>query len=202
MPVARAEHLDDNMLPIGTSIVKVISSPDIVPEKEPGIRPCMPEKLIEPVTVDPLCVSGHVIVPMPVCPIRLPAPIEMLESAALRQERAEDEDRLVAALPRLGDVHCGEKAGASLRDALRGLALDGRRRPDIEVLRPGAGDGLRQSQPRLGGYRCGNPEPGQEDQRRKASSHLHEKIRGRGKGDTQPATTGGCVTVRGNLHLL
>lgn len=54
VPVARAEHPDDIMLSIGMSIVKVISSPDIVPEKEPGIRPCMPEKFIEPVTVDPL----------------------------------------------------------------------------------------------------------------------------------------------------
>lgn len=83
VPVARAEHPDNIMLLIGMSIVKVISSPDIVPKKEPGIRPCMPEKFIEPVTVDPLCVSGHVIVPMPVWPIRLPAPIELLESAAL-----------------------------------------------------------------------------------------------------------------------
>jgi len=83
MPVARAVHPADIMLLIGMSIVKVISSPDIVPEKAPGIRPCMPEKPIEPVTVDPLCVSGHVNVPMPAWPIRLPAPIELLESDAL-----------------------------------------------------------------------------------------------------------------------
>ena len=83
VPVARAEHPDDVMLLIGMSIVKVISSPDIVPEKEPAIRPCIPEKFIEPVTVDPLCVSGHVIVPMPTWPIRPPAPIEPLESDAL-----------------------------------------------------------------------------------------------------------------------
>ena len=83
VPVARAVHPDDTMLLIGMSIVKVISSPDIVPEKAPGIRPGMPAKLIEPVTVDPLCVSGHVIVPMPAWPIRLPAPIELLESEPL-----------------------------------------------------------------------------------------------------------------------
>jgi len=83
VPVARAEHPGDIMLSIGMSIVKVISSPAIVPEKEPGIRPIMPEKFIEPVTVDPLWVSGHVIVPMPAWPIRLPAPIELLESEAL-----------------------------------------------------------------------------------------------------------------------
>ena len=65
VPVARAVHPDDIMLAIGMSIVKVISSPDIIPEKAPGIRPGMPAKLIEPVTVDPLCVSGHVIVPIP-----------------------------------------------------------------------------------------------------------------------------------------
>lgn len=33
-----------------------------------------------PVTVDPFCVSCQVIVPMSVCPIMLPAPIELLES--------------------------------------------------------------------------------------------------------------------------
>ena len=71
------------MLLSGMSIVKVMSSPDIVPEKVPGIRPSIPAKVMEPVTVDPLCVSGHVIVPIPVWPIRLPAPIELLESDAL-----------------------------------------------------------------------------------------------------------------------
>jgi hypothetical protein len=83
VPAARAEQPDDIMLPPGMSIVKVISSPDIVPEMEPGIRPCIPEKFIEPVTVYPLCVSGHVIVPMPVWPIMLPATIALLESEAL-----------------------------------------------------------------------------------------------------------------------
>ena len=83
VPVLRAEHPDDIMLLFGISIVKVISSPDIVPMKTPGVRPGMPAKLMTPVIVEPLCVSGHVIVPMPVWPITLPAPIEMLESEAL-----------------------------------------------------------------------------------------------------------------------
>ena len=43
----------------------------------------------------------------------------------LRQQRAEDEHRLIAALPRLGDVHLRPVAGPSLRDALRRLALRG-----------------------------------------------------------------------------
>lgn len=71
------------MLLSGMSIVKVMSSPDIVPEKTPGIRPVMPANVMEPVTVEPLCMSGHVIVPMPAWPIMAPAPIELLESDAL-----------------------------------------------------------------------------------------------------------------------
>ena len=82
VPVALDEHPDDIMLLVGMSIVNVMSSPDIVPRKDPGIRPCIPEpeKLIEPVTVDPFSVSCQVIVPMSTCPIMLPAPIELLES--------------------------------------------------------------------------------------------------------------------------
>jgi hypothetical protein len=82
VPVALDAHPEDIMLLDGMSIVKVMSSPDNVPRKDPGIRPCMPEpeKLIGPVTVDPFCVSCQVIVPMSVCPIMLPAPIEPLES--------------------------------------------------------------------------------------------------------------------------
>lgn len=82
VPVARAEQPDDIMLPVGKSIVKVMSSPDMVPTKDPAVRFCMPEpeKLMGPVTMDPFCVSSHVIVPMSVCPIMLPAPIELLES--------------------------------------------------------------------------------------------------------------------------
>lgn len=82
MPVALDEHPDDIMLLVGMSIVNAMSSPDIVPRNDPGIRPCIPEleKLMGPVTVDPFCVSCHVIVPMSVCPIMLPAPIEPLES--------------------------------------------------------------------------------------------------------------------------
>ena len=62
------EHPEDIMLLVGMSIVNVISSSDIVPRKDPGIRPCMPEpeKLMGPVTVDPFCVSCQVIVPMSV----------------------------------------------------------------------------------------------------------------------------------------
>jgi hypothetical protein len=82
VPVALDEHPEDIMLFAGMSIVKVMLSSDIVPRKDPGIRPCMPEpeKLIVPVTVDPFCVSCQVIVPMSVCPIMPPAPIELLES--------------------------------------------------------------------------------------------------------------------------
>ena len=36
VPVARAVHPDDIMLLFGMSIVKVMSSPDIVPENAPG----------------------------------------------------------------------------------------------------------------------------------------------------------------------
>jgi len=45
--------------------------------------PGMPEKLIAPVTVEPVWVSCHVIALMPVCPITLPWPIELLESEGL-----------------------------------------------------------------------------------------------------------------------
>jgi hypothetical protein len=85
VPVALDEHPDDIMLLVGMSIVKVMSSPDMVPTKDPGVRPCMPEpeKPIGPVTMDPFSVSCHVIVPMSACPIMLPAPIELLESDAL-----------------------------------------------------------------------------------------------------------------------
>jgi hypothetical protein len=81
-PVAFDEQPDDIMVPVAMSIVKVMSSPDMVPWKDPGVRPCIPApaKLIAPVTVDPFCVSCQVIAPMSVCPIMLPAPIELLES--------------------------------------------------------------------------------------------------------------------------
>ena len=82
-PVALDEQPAAIMLPTAISIVKAMSSPVITPENAPGIRPCMPEKFMVPVTVEPFCVSGHVIVPMPVWPIRLPAPIDADESDAL-----------------------------------------------------------------------------------------------------------------------
>lgn len=68
LPVARDQHPEDIMLLVGMSIVNVMSSPDIVPRKDPAIRPGMPEpeKLMGPVTVDPFCVSCQVIVPMSV----------------------------------------------------------------------------------------------------------------------------------------
>lgn len=81
-PVARAEHPVDIMLFMGMSMVKVMSSPDMVPEREPGVRPAIPAKLIEPVTVDPFCVRGHVIAPMLDWPMTVPAPAEVLESDA------------------------------------------------------------------------------------------------------------------------
>lgn len=84
MPVARAEQPADIMLPLGMSIVNVITSPDMVPVKAPGIRPCIPEpeKLMGPVTADPFCVSCHVMVPMSACPIMLPE-VALLESDPL-----------------------------------------------------------------------------------------------------------------------
>ena len=68
VPVALDEHPEDIMLLVGMSIVNVMSSPDIVPRKDPGIRPGIPEpeKLMGPVSVDPFCVSCQVIVPMSV----------------------------------------------------------------------------------------------------------------------------------------
>jgi hypothetical protein len=38
VPVARDEHTEDIMLLVGMSIVNVMSSPDIVPRKDPAIR--------------------------------------------------------------------------------------------------------------------------------------------------------------------
>ena len=83
VPFARAEQLDDIMVFIGMSIVKVMSLPTIVPENEPGMRPCIPAKFIVPVTVEPDWVSCHVTAPMPDCPIIAPAPSVLLESAAV-----------------------------------------------------------------------------------------------------------------------
>src|SRR6476620_6871528 len=100
------EHPDPIMLFAGMSIVKVMSSSDMVPRRDPGIRPCIPEpeKLIAPVTVDPFCVSCQVIVPMPGCPIMLSAPIELLESDPMPvhvpvRDAASDPDGAVEELP-------------------------------------------------------------------------------------------------------
>ena len=94
---------------------------------------------------------------------------------ALGQQRAEDEHGLIAALPRLGDVHLGPVAGPSLRDALRRLALRGRGAAGVGVLRAGAGDGLRQGQRGLGRRRRGQPERGHEEVDRRASYHLSDR---------------------------
>ena len=82
VPVACAAHPPDIMLPMGMSSVNVIWSPEIVPENAPAIMLGIPAKLIEPVTVDPFCVSTHVIVPIPPWPIMAPVPMELLESEA------------------------------------------------------------------------------------------------------------------------
>ena len=102
VPVALDEHPDDIMLLAGMSIANVMSSPDMVPRKDPGVRPCMPEpeKLIGPVTVDPFSVSCHVIEPISACPIMLPAPIELLESDPMPAHvPAMDPDGAVEELP-------------------------------------------------------------------------------------------------------
>ena len=85
VPLAFEEQPDDIMLPAAMAIVNVMSSPDIVPWKLPGVRPCMPEpaKFIAPETVDPFCVSCQVMAPMSACPIILLCPSEMLESVPL-----------------------------------------------------------------------------------------------------------------------
>lgn len=107
VPSALDEQPDDIMLFVGMSIVKVMSSPDMVPRKDPGVRPCMPgpEKPIGPVTMDPFCVSCQVIVPRSASPIMLPAPSELLESVPrpahdpARDTDDSDEDGDVAELP-------------------------------------------------------------------------------------------------------
>ena len=94
----------------------------------------------------------------------------------LGQQRAEDEHRLIAALPRLGDIHPGQVAGSRLRDALRRLALRGRAAAGVRVLRAGAGDGVRQGQRGLGRRWHGEPEGGHEEQGRRASYHLLKRF--------------------------
>ena len=113
VPAALDEHPDDIMLLVGMSIAKIMSSPDMVPRTDPAVRPCMPEpeKLIGPVTVDPFCVSCQVIVPRSVCPIMLPAPIELLESDPMpahvpaMDADAADPDGAVEALPPHADAN-------------------------------------------------------------------------------------------------
>ena len=65
---------------------------------------------------------------------------------SLGQQRAEHEDRLIAALPRLGDVHPGPVARPCLGDALCRLALRRSAAAGIRVLRAGTRDRVRQCQ--------------------------------------------------------
>lgn len=67
----------------------------------------------------------------------------------LRQQRTEDEHRMIAALPRLGDVDPGKVAAASHCDAFGRFALGGDGRCSVRVLRPRAPNRLRQRERRL-----------------------------------------------------
>jgi hypothetical protein len=72
------------MDPAGMCIVKVTSSAVMVPENVPRIMFGIPEKLMLPVTSEPLCVSCHVIVPAAAWPIIPPPPtVAVLESDAV-----------------------------------------------------------------------------------------------------------------------
>ena len=74
VPFASTEHVPDIMDPTGMRIVKVTSSAVMVPENVPRIMFGIPEKLMLPLTLEPFCVSCHVIVPMAAWPIIPPAP--------------------------------------------------------------------------------------------------------------------------------
>ena len=106
---------------------------------------------------------------------------------ALRQQRAEDEHRLIATLPRLDDIDLGQVASPSLRDALGRLTLRSRRAAGVGVLRAGAGDGLRQGQRGLGRGRYGQPQRGHEEVDRRASYHLFDRIHETENGDKELA---------------
>lgn len=80
VPVAVAVQLPDIMLPIGMSIVNVTSSPDMVPVNIPVFWPIIPEKLIVPVTFEPVCVRVQVGEPIPDWPISPPIIMALLES--------------------------------------------------------------------------------------------------------------------------
>ena len=96
----------------------------------------------------------------------------------LGQQRAEDEDRLIAALPRLGDVHLGPVARACLSDALCRLALRRSAAAGIRVLRAGTRDGVGQCQLGLGGGRNWQSEGDQEEVSRRDTSHVdHNEAR-------------------------
>jgi hypothetical protein len=95
---------------------------------------------------------------------------------ALRQQRAEDEHRLIATLPRLDHIDLGQIARPRLPDALGRLTLHSRGAAGVGVLCAGASDGLRQGQWGLGGGRYGKPQCSHEEVGRRASYHLFDRI--------------------------
>ena len=75
VPVECAEQVPDIIAPAGSSIVNVMSWPDIDPEIVPRMPELgIPEKLIVPVTFEPFCVSCQLMDPIPAWPIIPPAP--------------------------------------------------------------------------------------------------------------------------------
>ncbi len=86
VPLECAEQLAPPIIePAGISIVNVMSWPDIIPEKVPRIMLLgIPEKLIEPVTLEPFWVSCQVMLPIPAWPIMPPVPsAAVVESVAV-----------------------------------------------------------------------------------------------------------------------
>ena len=85
---------------------------------------------------------------------------------ALREERAEDEDRLIASLPRLDDVDPWEVAGPGLLEPLGRLLAAGLRCPHGRVVHERHGDRLRERQGFLG-RTGGRPEEREEENERR-----------------------------------
>ena len=85
VPLACAEQVPDIIEPTGMSIVNIMSSPTIVPDIVPRIMVLdIPEKLIVPVTFEPVCISCQVMVPIPAWPIIPPVPMMgVVESVAM-----------------------------------------------------------------------------------------------------------------------
>jgi hypothetical protein len=84
VPVECAAQVPD-IMPAGRSIVNVMSWPDIVPDIVPRMLELdIPEKLIVPVTFEPVCVSCQFMEPIPAWPIIPPAPsVLVVESVAV-----------------------------------------------------------------------------------------------------------------------